>query len=159
MTLSCAAFADDRSFEERLLRPDLTSEPNLGGRKITKSTASFAHEFPGSRSFTTRKFDTRRQEPKHFLGIPIPWFGEKKVTTKQFAGADREFVTRVAKAFEKDNSTLGNKRFADGNRGAYADGRAFPVRQARVVGKDQKNLDAQQQELSVDEVRELLNKR
>lgn len=153
------AQADERSFEERLLRPDLTRDPNIGGRKIERSNASVGREFEGRKAFATGSFDTRRQEPKRFLGIPVPWFGDKKVPAKQYAGADREFVTRVATAFEKDNSALGEKAFADGERTAYPDARDIPMRKANIVGKDQKNLDAQNQELSVEEVRELLNKR
>jgi hypothetical protein len=154
-----ALHADDRSLEDRLLRPDLTKQPDIGRREFQTKGNNLNREFQGRKNFTTSSFEAGRHETKRFLGIPIPWFGDKKIQSKQFAGADREFVTRMAKAFEKENSVFSDKAFADGDRAAFADARQIPLRKAIIVGKDQKNLDSQNEELSVDEVRELLNKR
>jgi hypothetical protein len=152
--------ADERSLEDRLLRPDLTAQPNLGRRDFQKGGNLDMPEFRGAKIFATGNYETKPHETRRFLGIPIPWFGsDKKAPTKNFAAADREFVTKAAAGFQRENSALGDKSFADGRKKAYADARAFPVREAVVEGKDQKNLDAQGQDLSVEEVRELLNKR
>jgi hypothetical protein len=148
----------ERKLEDRLLRPDMTLQSDFQSKRFNQtagfSVRSSAHSksFGYSRNVNPGSFNTRL-----FLGAK--GFGESKKTaeskTANTAGkyasfdGDRSYGTRPV---ETDTPH-------DSGRSYGVD--AYGTREFRPDGKSQKSLDrrsAKMKDLTIDQVRELLNK-
>lgn len=144
---------------ERIMNPDRDRANPMGekaftGKPFEGRTFSATEEYAGVKPARTREFATRE-----FLGIRNPWFGKKVYATEaardlnRYVLADRGYASRPV---ETETAPDG-ERTALLRDAAEADNtRAFAVR-----GKAQGSIDAAYPSggpLSIDEVRELLNR-
>lgn len=158
MLLCCAAarvFAQEQEGKllDRLLKPDMTLANNaqdkqfVGVRQTTAksvSTRKFggvhekpAKEYGGQRPFFARLFNWAREFPRsHTASLAT----RSDVPQKTFT--TRESPVRASRDAEKTVAS-----------NDYPGERPFITR-----GKSQKSLDAQRHQMSIDEVRELLNR-
>jgi len=158
MLSQAGAQVQERKLEERLTRPDMTLS-NAAQNKSFDAAKSFENS-TGNRVLTKEFFFTRWFRPKEFQ--------TKEFNSKSYAAADRKLPvsdartkaeTRDAvkryetKAAPVNDARESNKSFATSE---YASAREF-----RGKGKSQKLLDqeyANREPMSIDQVRELLNK-
>ncbi|MBU6182022.1 MAG: hypothetical protein KGR46_04345 [Verrucomicrobia bacterium] len=150
----------ERTLLERIDRPDTTLASPMqgkafvggGGAELGKSAA--VREFPGAgKKAALGEFGGTRS----FFGIKNPWFGERTFETGQ-AAMVRD--ARVSKDFATRDARVGE--FAAAERSAKLGGSGSPVRPFLVRGEAQGALDGisdkVKKEMTIDEVRELLNK-
>lgn len=147
----------ERKLEERLTRPDMTlSNPAQnkafnGGKSFTSTANSHAAAKPflfsrwfRSKQFSTKSFTSENYTPGE-LKIPL-----SEAQTKESRQGEKVYQTKAAEVSE---AREGDKPFAAGG---YAGTRQF-----HGQGKSQKALDqkyANQEPMTIDQVRELLNK-
>jgi hypothetical protein len=156
---TAAAQDQDPRMMERILNPD-RDRANPMGAKAFEGRPFAGREFQGARDYTgvkaarTKEFATRE-----FLGIRNPWFGRKVFQTEaarelnRYVLADREYGTREVAVRAVPG---GDREAAMNNRTEAESTRAFLGR-----GKSQEALGQQYSTagaLSIDEVRELLNR-
>lgn len=152
----------EQSLEERLLRPEVKENHALQTRSFQAPSSLQAKGFREDRKFATEKSEQSgdKFEAPTFLGLKVPWLAKKKMETEAFAGKEQGFATRSA-SLVKDAERK-EKGFAGANREALPVRRAVSVETASVPGTAQQQIDEIYQRggvpLSVDEVRELLNK-
>jgi hypothetical protein len=163
MLFSCASavFAQqqEQKMLDRIMNPD-RDRANPMGEKAFTSKPFEGREFRGTGEFTgiktarTKEFVTRE-----FLGVRNPWFGKKVYATEEakdlhrYVVADRDYASRAVETRAVNDSEKAAR--IDSRTEAEA-GRAFLGR-----GKAQAAISAQnpsQGPLTVDEVRELLNR-
>lgn len=150
----------ERTLLERINRPDTTLESSMqgkvfgGGGGVRVKDSAVVREFSGAnREAGLKEFGGTRS----FFGIKNPWFGKRTFETGQAAmvrdaGISREFATRGARTRE----------FAAAEQSANLGESKTPVRPFLVRGEAQGALDGisdkVKKEMTIDEVRELLNK-
>ncbi len=140
---------------DRLLRPDMTLQNNAQKKKFVAAGAPLdrhatVREFYWQEKTNTKKFsNTREFSPQQFQSQSF--HGNKdsaNLNTKTIHKSDLAFrtqtATRVRAAVNADKKVNGRE---------YAENRPFLDR-----GKSQKALSQQNRPLTIDEVRELLNK-
>jgi hypothetical protein len=155
--LSCVHAQDqERKLVDRLLRPDMTLQNSeqkkkfiADGTSINKKASvgtfnvekkSNSKSFSGTREFSTRQFNSRS-----FQGSRSAF----ENSSQQAMGNSRlAFPTQSARGAR--NAPQSNKKVASR---AYAENRPFLDQ-----GKSQKSLNRQNAPLTIDQVRELLNK-
>jgi hypothetical protein len=140
---------------DRLLKPDLTLQNSAQNKKFAIRSVSGDRElktrrffwqrkantktFSGTRGFSTRSFRTRSFENNHEMAESSPL---KTVDKSDFAFETQTVEVRHAADGEKKISGNG-----------FAGNRAFVAQ-----GKSQKALSARKPPLTIEQVRELLNK-
>jgi hypothetical protein len=166
--LFCAAGAfgqkpkAEPSLEERLLRPEVKENHALQARSFQAPSSLQAKGFQEDRKFATEKSEQSgdKFEAPTFLGLKVPWLAKKKMETEAFAGKEQAFATQSANLVK--DAERKEKGFAGASREALPVRRAVSVETASVPGTAQRQIDEIYQRgegpLSVDEVRELLNK-
>lgn len=150
----------ERSFEERLLRPDRSQQSEFDGQAF-RGTSSFegqTFQSQGESFLSNRRVSTQEYAPKRFLGIPIPWTKDTRVPLTTNPMSDRTFATSasslVKESPESGRAFLGHADVVTQVRRASSlDGRT-----ARIEGTNQQNLTQQRDPVSVDDLRTLLNK-
>lgn len=156
---TAAAQQQEKNMMERFFNPDMEQKSSFAGRSFEgKSFASRefrgADGYAGVKSAPTKDFATRK-----FLGIRNPWFGKKVYETgsapdlRRYALADRGYSTR----------SVPTRASRDATRQVPASGKteADATRSFLGRGKSQDSLNASNPSgaaLSVDEVREILNR-
>ena len=151
----------EQTLEERLMRPDMQQEQPIQLRNFQGSSNFEMKAFSGEKSFSTQGYGAGdKVETAKFLGIPLPWMKKKQVETSGFSSKDTSFAVNAYQA--SNDSSLAKKEFAWAARGPVPKARAVPVRRANTEGTAQgyhnemkENL---QKDMSVEQVRELLNK-
>jgi hypothetical protein len=144
---------------DRIMNPDRDRANPMGAKAFTSKPYE-GREFRGISEFTgVKTAQTKEYTTREFLGIRNPWFGKKVYATegaqdlRPYAVADREYSSRaVETGTVRDGGRAANVR---SNTEAEA-GRRFLGR-----GKSQDSINAaypSQGALTIDEVRELLNR-
>lgn len=156
---TAAAQQQDQQMMERIMNPERDRANPMGakafeGRPFSGREFAGARDYHGVKSARTKEFATRE-----FLGIRNPWFGRKIFETEaarelnRYVLADRAYGTRAVPV----RAVPGGDRRAAVNERAGGDAtRTFLGR-----GKSQESLGQQYPAggaLSIDEVRELLNR-
>lgn len=151
---------EERSFEDRLLRPDRTQQSSLEGKQFQGSSAFQGQEFQAGAAgdWTDRRVNTHEVEPRRFLGIPIPFTQDRRVSTSTNAMADRAFATHAADLGKEARDA--DKQFRDSQELFDRTGvpSSLDGRQARIEGTNQHNLQQQNDKMTVEELRDILNK-
>jgi hypothetical protein len=158
-----SAQQQERGLMDRLLRPDMElgsgmqdKEFSGGGGFAAGGSVDGSRTFGGTRDASTGEFSGMRS----FLGIKNPWFGSKVFD----AGEAPLFSSGMADTLLRgyDTRQAGTKAYRDAGREAAVDGDGVAVREFVVRGAAQGSLDSItgriHQEMTIDEVRELLNK-
>ncbi len=155
VTLLCAQ-EQERKLLDRLLKPDMTLQNNAQGKQFVASGATLTKSAP-TKSFYVRA--TPKQ--KHF-------WNTRRISEKPFPTESSRFARTEANLSTGSQVAKLDSPYATGNyRGVreatdaqkamatsdFAGNRRFEGR-----GKSQKALSAQDRPLTIDEVRELLNK-
>ncbi len=154
--------AGEQSLEERLLRPEAKENHTLQTRSFQTPSSLQTKAFRDERRFQTGKAGqtAQRFESPTFLGLRVPWLARKKMDAEKFAGEGRDFATTTSRFAQEEQRQ--EKGFALADREAVPVRRAVPVRTATVPGSAQQQINELYQRagrpLSVEEVRELLNK-
>ncbi len=144
----------ERKLIDRLLRPNMTLRNSAQDKKFVTTRVGQARQiktrrFPWQRKWNARVFGTREFQTRRFHSRSF----EEKTAATDLAGrrswkSDLVFRTRMAR---------NTRTFADQNRKVF--GRDFADNHPfRGQGKSQKALSQQDRRLTIDEVRELLNK-
>jgi hypothetical protein len=157
VALSCVRAQDqERKLVDRLLRPDMTLGNNAQNKKFIADGASinkqatvgtfYVQEKSNSKSFSgTRDFSARQFSSQSFHGTR----SASGISSQQAIGNSRSaYATRTARGV-RDAPQSGKKVASR----SYAGNRPFLDR-----GKSQKALNRQNPPLTIEQVRELLNK-
>lgn len=156
---TAVAQQQEQGMMDRILNPDRDRANPMGakafsGKPFEGRAFAGTGEYTGVKSARTKEFTTRE-----FLGIRNPWFGKKVYSTEaarelnRYVLADRDYASRSVetRAARDEGRTAGtvNRTEVDGER-------AFLGR-----GKSQDSINTTYPAggaLSIDEVRELLNR-
>jgi hypothetical protein len=156
--LSCARGQDqERKLVDRLLRPNMELQNDAQNKKFIGDRTSSMTKRADVGTFSVQK----KSNSKSFLGIGN--FFTRRFNSRHFHSGRSEFATSSQQA-------IGNSQFANTNQSprgvrdapqsgkkvssrAYADNRPFLDQ-----GKSQKSLNQQNAPLTIEQVRELLNK-
>ena len=156
--LSCLCAQDqERKLMDRLLKPDMTIQNDAQNKKFIADGSSpinkratvgtfYVHQkprsknFSGTRSFSTTQFDSRTYHSGH---------GAYEISSQQTVTNSRSAYTNESVRGVRDAPQSGKKVASR----AYAGNRAF-----LDEGKSQKSLNRQNAPLTIDQVRDLLNK-
>ncbi len=157
IVLSCVHAQDQESkLVDRLLRPDMTLRNNAQNKKFIADGASinkratvgtfYVQEKSNSKSFSgTRDFSARQFNSQSFHGTR----SASGISSQQAVGDSRPaYATRTAR--DVRDAPQSDKKVASRS---YAGNRAFLDQ-----GKSQKALNRQNPPLTIEQVRELLNK-
>jgi hypothetical protein len=157
MALSCARAQDqERKLVDRLLRPDMSLQNSEQKKKFIADGTSinkkatvgtfYVEKKSNSKTFSgTREFSTRQLNSRPFHGNR----GAFETSSQQALGNSRlAYPTQTARGVR--NAPQSDKKVASR---AYAENRPFLDQ-----GKSQKSLNRQNAPLTIDQVRELLNK-
>ncbi len=160
--LACGIAAADaqeqeRKLIDRVLKPDMSLQNNLQTKQF-----SVRGNAPTKSAHTKTFYVADRRQEKQFGG-------SRSVTPKMFAAQQSRFQeaqanlstrTRIAKAETPFAAAdyAGVKRSWDSNKAVETSSFAASDRPFLVRGKSQKALSQQNKELTIDDVRELLNK-
>ena len=156
---TAVAQEQDQRMMERILNPERDRANPMGG-KAYEGRPFAGREFQGAREYTgTKAARTKEFGTREFLGIRNPWFGKKVYQTEaarelnRYVLADRDYATREVAVRAMQG---GDRAAAVNNRTETDSTRTFLGR-----GKSQDSLGEQYPSggaLSIDEVRELLNR-
>ncbi|MBU3665195.1 MAG: hypothetical protein FGM15_04860 [Chthoniobacterales bacterium] len=160
MLFASAALAQqqDQSLMERIMNPQRDKANPMGSKKFEAQPFegrefAGARDFGGTKAAPTREFGTRK-----FLGIRNPWFGPKEYATdaarglRKYALSDRIYGSRAVDTPEAYDAERGMAVRSPG---------MDTTKQFLGRGKSQDAIDAASpagKPLSIDEVRELLNR-
>jgi hypothetical protein len=156
-----AAQEQDRKLLDRIQRPDMElSNPMqkkafTGGGGVQIREAPIAREFAGTKQAGSKEFATRS-----FFGIKNPWFGKREFPAGQAPLFARGGPANLAEPYRVSGARA--REFpAAGKQAALADS-SVEVRPFLGRGEAQGSLDQisdkVKKEMTIDEVRELLNK-
>jgi hypothetical protein len=155
--LSCLRAQDqERKLVDRLLRPDMTLQNNEQKKKFIADGTSinkkanvgtfYAEKKSNSKRFSqTREFSTRQVDSRAFHGSHIAF----ENSSRQAIGSSRRTYSTQPARDPHDVPQSGKKVASH----PYAENRPFLDQ-----GKSQKSLNRQNAPLTIDQVRELLNK-
>ena len=147
----------EQKLVDRLLRPDMTMQNDAQKKKFTVRDSSVdKHASVGAfyleKKATAKKFgDTRSVRPSQFPSSAAPQTGAKAhFASKQSPAANASFVA-------PDRTSTLKRSAADA--GKTKTGRDYPGNRPFLEeGKSQKSLSRKNAPMTIDEVRELLNK-
>jgi hypothetical protein len=155
--LCCLRAQDqERKLVDRLLRPDMTLQNSEQKKKFTADGTSikkkanvgtfYVHKNPNSKTFSgTREFSTQQARSRQFHGSRSAF----ETSSPQAVENSRlAYATQTARGSR--NASQSDKKVSSR---AYAENRPFLNQ-----GKSQKSLNRQSTPLTIDQVRELLNK-
>ena len=142
---------------DRIMNPK-TDRENPMGEKTFEASPFSARSYRGAKEYgNVRSAETRGYRTRVFLGIRNPWFGKKVYETRaareltRYVLSDKGFASRAVESKSARDS---------GKRAAGVDG-AVDAREFLARGKAQGSLNNAHSTgpaLSIDEVRELLNR-
>lgn len=153
--IGASAFAQEQESKllDRLLKPDMTlgnsaQDKHFTGVRQTTAKPVVTHEFAGTRETRMKEYSAHRAFVAWLFGRTRDFPRNRKAElVAQPAVPQKTFATRESPVRESSDA---EKRVRTGD---YAGERPFIAH-----GKSQKSLDAQRHEMSIDEVRELLNR-
>jgi hypothetical protein len=157
---AASAFAQEQEAKlvDRLLRPNLALENSAQNKKFA-NTATAVFDKPAR----TNNF------PLVQIGAIKPWAGDRALSSHQFTvphfrAGDSVANISTRSQLTKNDSVIGTPAAIAGTRVASESSATTPVREYAGVrpflekGKSQKALQAQNKPLTIEQVRELLNK-
>jgi hypothetical protein len=159
LAILCSASAQDqeKKLVDRLLKPDMSLQNDAQNKKFTGDGSAsinkranvgtfFVHKKPSSKSFSgTRDFSTSQFYSQTYRGGRTA----SEVSSHQtVANSKASYATQTARGV-RDASQSGKKVGSS----AYGGNRPF-----LVEGKSQKSLNRKNEPLTIEQVRELLNK-
>lgn len=171
MGLTAARAADG---PERGLADRINYRPPMVGEKITKENQAWANplsskKFEGTgdldlkkdsgnlKSFETKKFSDSKFETRSFLGIKNPWFGNKVYDTGKKDQWAKDALNGKDNKFSVEQAVV--KGYEPGKKEAVLNGGTVETKTFAERGKAQGALtDDQRKNLTIDDVREILNK-
>ncbi len=162
MTLCAHGQEADKKLLDRLMaQPDrnqlnsMNGKPFVGAGSFQLRDAAGTKAFSGQNKAATSSYGGLRS----FFGIKNPWIGKKSADVRTAEVANLT-MPGVNGRFETKPDPV--RAFADSEKAAAGTGREAPVRAATVEGASQRALssisDKMKKDLTVDDVREILNK-
>ena len=160
--LPLCAQEQDKKLLDRIQKPDmqlgspLQSKAFAGVSGAGVKTASFSNKTHGTaESATLREFSGTRS----FMGIKNPWFGRRAYDAKSALLSSRLGLD-TSKSYALKPAVT--ESFSEVSKKANATKQPFPIKPFMVQGKTQGALqqisDKVKKEMTIDDVRELLNK-
>ncbi len=153
MGVTKAGESGKRKKEDASLKTEFSDKTfSSGGGEFGKSMAG-QKEFQFEQKVSSEKFATRS-----FLGIKNPWFGRKTVEADKASLWSKTGIANADKKFAVD--AAGTREFYQADKKAGERMEEVPTRSTKVEGKAQGMMDSisSQKNLTVEQVRELLNK-
>jgi hypothetical protein len=120
-----------------------------GDLKIKTSDVGGAYR--GSKGYGSDSYTTRS-----FFGLKNPWFGKKVMKTDSANLWSKSLVANADKKFAVDAASI--REFPQAKKSAQGTNHIVEKKTFIVEGKAQGSLDQTKQQLTIDEVREILNK-
>lgn len=145
----------EKKLLDRLLKPDMTLQNESQGKQFIPAGGTIT-KTARTKSF----FFFKRRPEKEFAGVRK--FVPKRFPTENFRFANQEAKLRSRNELAQldapyETATYKTRKAIDADKTAKA--LAYPrARPFLVKGKSQKSLSAQHPQMTIDEVRELLNK-
>lgn len=157
------AQTQDRKLLDRMLKPDLQQGNPLGGKDFNPGGPMELRTAGDSRrTFQTSANSSLREFPftRSFLGLKNPWFGNKVFDARKAGDWADARAFGSNRTFESKDARV--KTFADEGKQANFGSPEVPVRPYLVRGGSQGALsdisEKVSKDMTIDEVRELLNK-
>jgi hypothetical protein len=156
-----AAQEQDRKLLDRIQRPDMElanpmqKKTFTGGGGVQIREAPIAREFAGTKQAGVKEFATRS-----FFGIKNPWFGKRSFEAREAPLFARGGPANLDKPFRTSDARI--REFPAADKQAALGNSTVSVRPFLGRGGAQGSLDQIsdkiKKEMTIDEVRELLNK-
>ena len=149
----------EKKLAERLMdKPDRNMVNSMNGKKFEGNGGSFnldkkveQNSFVANKKMETEKFGL-----KSFFGVKNPWFGNKVYSTDNADMWSKSQVSNSDKKFGVKQNDV--KKFQDSEKGLGFGNGVVPVKQATVKGSAEGAVTQMKKELTIDDVREILNK-
>jgi len=119
--------------------------------KIKKSKDETTSFFAGKKQFGSDSYTTRS-----FFGLKNPWFGKKVMKTDEASLWSKSLVGNADKKFAVDAASI--REFPQAKKSAQGTNHIVEKKTFVAEGKAQGALDQTKPQLTIDEVREILNK-
>ena len=147
---------------DRIMKPNMELGNSMQGKSFSETSAvklrnspAASHEFYGIKDAMTKEFPFTRS----FLGLKNPWFGGKVYTTKETAMLSKYDVQKAGAGFDKSTDVSG---YYASKKGASLGSPVVPlstfVPSPGAPGAVSKISEKIKEKMTIDEVRELLNK-
>lgn len=119
--------------------------------KIKKSKDETSSFFGGKKQFGSDSYTTRS-----FFGLKNPWFGKKVMKTDEASLWSKSLVANADKKFAVDAASI--REFPQAKKSAQGTNHIVEKKTFVAEGKAQGALNQTKPQLTIDEVREILNK-
>lgn len=129
------------------------------GRTFDGAGGNFDKKLSGQKDFVyDKKTSANKFSTRSFFGLKNPWFGEKVVDTRKASLWSKTEVANADKKFPLESAST--KEFYQADKKAHERTAPYPTQSTKVEPKAQGLLSSisDQKNLTVDQVRELLNK-
>lgn len=158
--LAIAATTVDPTGKNKKKKSDPSLQNSFQGKTFEGGGGSFGKKLSGQEAFryeekvTTGKYGTRS-----LFGLKNPWFGKKVVETEKASLWSKSAVANADKKYPLDAVEM--REFYGADKKASERLEAIPTRSTTVEPKSQgfMNSISEQKNLTVEQVRELLNKK
>ncbi len=137
----------DKKFANPLGEKSFQGTPDL----MVRGAADQKQAYGDKKNFATETFSTRS-----FLGIKNPWFGNKVFNTKTDEDWSKKALNDAGKKYKVEKAQV--QEYYQAGKSAEMKDTSLEVRNAPVKGAAQGSLDETKKNLSIDDVRQILNK-
>lgn len=149
----------DKKGKRKKAKPDPTLKTEFEGRTFLAEQGNFDKKMAGQNTFLfDQKVSSDKFVTRSFLGIRNPWFGKKEYSSSKANLLTKSDLAIGDKKFQTDAAET--KAFYQAGKTAHERLEPVPTKSTKVEPKAQGMLSAisSQKNLTVDEVRKLLNK-
>lgn len=147
---------------DRIMKPNMEMGNPLQGKSFSETSAVKLRNSPAaSRGFYDIKDAMTKDFPftRSFLGVKNPWFGGKVYTTKETAMLSKYDVKKAGAGLDKSTDVTGYySATKDANFGSPVVPLSTFVPKPGAAGAVSRISDKINEKMTIDEVRELLNK-
>jgi hypothetical protein len=150
----------DPTGKRKKKKPDPLLQNSFQSKTFGGGGGTFSKKLSGQKEFLfDQKVSTSNFSTRSLFGLKNPWFGKKVVETGKASLWSKTEVANADKKFPLESADTREFYQADKKAGERME--AVPIRSIKMEGKSQGLMTsiAEQKNLTVEQVRELLNKR
>lgn len=143
----------------KLQKQDPSLKTEFSGKTFSSGGGAFGKPLAGQKEFQfDQKVSPDKFATRSFFGIKNPWFGRKTLATDKASLWSKTDVANADKSFAVDSANT--REFYQADKVAGERMQEVPTRSTKVEAKAQGMMDSisNQKNLTVEQVRELLNK-
>jgi hypothetical protein len=153
-----AAYSQDQPGKKKKVDPLLQNR--FQNKSFEGGRGGFGKNFADQRGFVyNEKVSTEKFGTRSFLGLKNPWFGKKVVETPKAGLWSKSAVANIDKKVAVESAQT--REYYQADKKVPGRTTSLTIRPTEMEGKAQGFVDSvsQQQTLTIEQVRELLNKR